>query len=201
MGRILFVIGIIMTVAGCAIPFVTMGGMFANMAPMMDLATDRDAREAELCNVAEGETLEEVQGASTYTQGHGYGRSTTLYCVDEEGNRRDVTMDLVEGMLGDDLFGSISNTIGQTFLATGLSIVGVILMVVGAIMSLGKRKNVMMVNPYNAAINMNPMQPMQPSQNNPQGLTAQLQQLEQAYKQNLISREEYDKARQNLLNK
>src|SRR5687767_11808647 len=126
MGRILLVIGIIMSVVGCAIPFITMGGMFANMAPMMDLATDSDAREAELCE--EGETLEEEQGASTYTQGQGYGRSTTLYCVDEEGNRRDVTMDLVEGMLGDNFFSSISNTVGQTFLATGLSIVGVFLM-------------------------------------------------------------------------
>ena len=206
MGRILVVIGIIMTIVGFAAPMFSLGGMFSNMDSMMELATDKEAREAELCE--EGETLEEEQGASVYTQGQGYGRPTTLYCVNEDGERRDVTMDMVEGMLGDDFFSSISNTVGQTFLSIGLSIVGIFLMVIGGIMSLGgKRKNMMMVNPYNSSINMNPMQPIQPMQptqaaeNNPQSLTAQLQQLEQAYKQNLISREEYDKARENLLNK
>jgi hypothetical protein len=206
MGRFLVILGIILMIVGFAAPMFTMGGLFSSLDPMLNLATDSDAREDELCE--EGEHLEEEGGASVYTQGQGYAHTVVSYCVDEDGNKRDVTMDLVDSMLGDNFFGGIGDMIGQTFIFVGLGTLGIILTVIGAIMSAtGKRKGMLVMNPYNASFNMQPMQPMNPSNfasqtpsNVPQNLTAQLQQLEQAFNSNLITREEYDKARQNLLN-
>jgi hypothetical protein len=215
MGRFLAFIGLIMMLVGFVGPMFSLGNIFSGLQPTIDLAVDADAREAELCE--EGETLEEEHGASTYTMGTGYGRTITSYCVDEDGNRREVTGDLIESMIGGDFFGNISNSIGQSLIFVGLGVLGTFLMVIGMIMSIGgKRKGLIAMNPYNASLT--PMQPMNPNNfgsstpmsgsgfassmpsNAPQNLASQLQQLEQAYNQSLITREEYEKARQNLLN-
>jgi hypothetical protein len=237
MGRFFVILGIILMIIGFAAPMFSMGGLFSSLDPMLNLATDSDTREAELCK--EGEHLEEEQGAESYSPTTGYGHSITAYCVDEDGDRRDVTAEFVaqllgveldengnlptdadammETFMGGDLMSGITDTIGQSLMFAGLGVVGTFLMVIGMIMSLGgRRKNMMVMNPYNASFT--PMQPTNmsgfgsPISGNPSSfgspvqpntsntLAAQLQQLEQAYNQSLITREEYDKARQNLLN-
>jgi hypothetical protein len=224
MGRILVFIGIIMMIAGFVAPMLSMGSLFDSFAPILDMATNSDARAAELCKG--GESLEQEEGASTYTQGTGYGHTVLYYCVDDEGNRREVTGEFIGEMLGieldengemptdpdkimetfmgGDLMSGVSGMIGQSFLFAGLNIVGIILVIIGSFMMRGKRSQMMVMNPYNASFT--PMQPVAPSNignpvqpNMPNNLTVQLQQLEQAYNQSLITREEYDKARQKLL--
>ena len=69
-----------------------------NLGNTMNLATDAKAREAQLCKP--GEKLEENKGASQYTPGQGYASSVTLYCVNNDGVKRDVTGEFATGMVG-----------------------------------------------------------------------------------------------------
>jgi hypothetical protein len=99
MGRLLVFVGIILMAVGFIAPMFSIGNLFSGLQPTINLATDTEAQEAELCE--EGETLEQETGASTYTQGQGYGSPVTLYCVDAAGKQREVTGDFAETLLGD----------------------------------------------------------------------------------------------------
>jgi hypothetical protein len=203
MGRLLIFVGIILMVVGFIAPMFSIGNLFSGLQPTLDLATDPQVQEAELCE--EGETLEQENGASTYAPGRGYGSSVTLYCVNDAGTRREVTGDFAESLLQDvPGLSNIGGMIGQTFLFSGLGVFGVILTIIGAMMSFGNRRKILMtsytLNPTGMNIASSGLGNPSPSNpNSPQGLTNQLQQLEQAYQQNLITREEYDKARAKLL--
>ncbi len=89
-GRLLALVGVVMMgfgIFGIYRSSQAIAGL--NLGNTMQLATDAKAREAELCKP--GETLKESKGASQYTQGQGYSSSVTLYCVNSEGQERDVT--------------------------------------------------------------------------------------------------------------
>lgn len=212
MGRLLLFLGLIAMLVGIGGSIFSvagsLGGLMPNIQSMLP-STDN------LCNA--GETLEmETDGVTVYTPGSGYAQTSRLYCVDSAGNRREVTGNFAEGAMGQigTLFNDIMGGVGAGFMWTGLTIVGVILMIVGAIMS-GRRRMRVVVN----GMNMNSgdvvrvggqVMQISPDSNIPargkavagvdtQDLTNKLRQLDQARSAGLVTQEEYDRLRQQIL--
>jgi uncharacterized membrane protein len=219
--RVLLIIaGIILIAAGFVLPFIT-SFMPNSFGSAIEAATDGEARAAELCR--EGETLDVVQGATTYTQGSGYGRSTQYYCVNGAGVRRDVTGDFVQNMFGD-VFNAIPSILPNVGFML-LPFIGVVLLLLGILLSVrvrpqqgitlsmahagspnaqtftvdkgGKRTVVMMDHGGDFADLMQQVKAKQGSSGG--DLTARLQQLDEARAKNLISQEEYERLRKQAL--
>lgn len=217
-GKLLTLIGVILLGVGI------FGIMRANqsipnlgLGNAMSLATDAKAREAKLCN--EGETLEEVQGASSYTPGSGYGRPTQSFCVDSEGNRRDVTGELAESLIGgiDGIFSGVMSSMMGSVIYFGMMGFGLVLTIIGLIIGRRRTQNmpisfggpggaVYTTTTYNSqnpggSVDLNQLiqQARQMKTAASGDLTARLKQLDDALKAGLISQTEYDRARQNIL--
>lgn len=192
MGRFLIVLGIILIIAGFVLPFF---GMQSFLEPILNIATDVSGREAELCK--EGETLREVSGGSVYTPGMGYGRSVRYFCVNASGDEREVTDQFAQGMIGD-VLGAITGA--SPFLLTmALSFCGFPVLILGILLSIRGRTR-------SARLVVNPLTGMPQSAGGFQStgssgdLSARLQQLDQAYQKNLLSREEYERLRDEIMN-
>lgn len=218
MGRILTLLGVVMLLAGLGgILYSSFSsfGAFGSASGIDQLIATPSADT--LCKP--GETLDVVQGASSYTPGSGSGRPTSYFCVDADGNRRDVTGDFV-----DDLFGSAGGFVGGlfngilgTFLWGGLMTLGIIFMVFGMIsrrMS-GKMPTigggvVLPTGTYTSGTVLGSSSapytpPPSPSFGTPAAgktppLAERLKQLEDARAAGLISQEEYERLRQQALN-
>ena len=93
-GRLLALVGIVIIGFGI-FGIVRSTQSIPGLGSIMQVATDAKAREAQLCKP--GEKLEEAKGASQYTPGQGYGSSVTLYCVNNDGIKRDVTAEFARG--------------------------------------------------------------------------------------------------------
>src|SRR6266498_3045223 len=98
-GRLLALVGVVIIGIGIFGIFrASQSLMGMNLGNTMQVATDAKAREAQLCKP--GEKLEENKGASQYTPGQGYGSPVTMYCVNNEGQKRDVTEQFGNSMVG-----------------------------------------------------------------------------------------------------
>lgn len=221
MGRLLFVVGILMILAsivGSILPFT---GFQLNFNPQPDASA--------LCK--DGEMLIEETGASVYTPGQGYASPIRFFCQDSSGERYEVTGNFAEGLIGD-----VSNTVsGVMDMFTSLIIwvfvliVGIVLMIIGGMMSRGRRyRNMTMPiitssypsspvggTPTGDSLTMvqthldtgsratstprwgTPTIPLSPP--NTGDLASRLQQLDGARQAGLISQEEYERLRQRLL--
>ncbi len=211
MGRILIFLGILGIIGGVLIgvvgPF--MGGFgFGGFNDFLNTATNGEATAAELCR--EGETLETDQGASTFTQGQGWARSTQYYCVNNDGVRRDVTGEFVEGLFGG-VFNMLPGFLGGIGISALLSTCGTGLLVVGIILAVMRGRRGMQVvttQSYVSGADLNSI--LAQARNTPVvtgsspkasggDLTARLEQLKAAFDKKLISQEEYDRARKAIL--
>lgn len=209
MGRLLPVLGILLVIGGI---IATATSMFSNVLSgslqgvqnVVNTAVNADEAAAKYCK--EGEKLVTEKGASDYTPGQGYASSVVYYCEDSEGQRRDVTVDFAN-----DLVGQAFNAIPsfnftphlELLLISGL---GVVLIVVGAIVGRRQRAGIMLM-PVQVGDNMDMAQVIQQAQavksqqigNADNARTAKLRQLDEARDKGLISKEEYDRLRQQIL--
>ncbi len=218
-GKFLAFIGMLMIGAGIfGIIRSSQSLLGLNLGNTMQLATDAKAREAQLCKP--GEKLVEEKGASTYTSGQGYASSVTMYCVNNENQKRDVTGDFATGMVGQvgGIFdGVFSGLLGAVvyFVLIGI---GLLLTIIGLL--LGRRRSIPSVAfnvptssgaasttssfaPQNSAgsVDLNHViqQARQMKAASATDLTTRLKQLEDARNAGLISQTEYDHARQQIL--
>lgn len=205
-GIVLIMVGIGSAIGGA------FGGIMNMMAPAMDIAqnyADADDEAAALCN--DNETLEKETGASEYTVGQGYASSVVYTCVDPQGNRRDVTGEFAEKMVGD-LAGALNFNFSFSPIGLVLPILGVVLIFAGLLIRGRKAETVdvpgvagsfpgarvMRIDPRTGKA---PVDLGQIIRQNTGGvdLTTRLKQLEDARSQGLISQEEYDRLRKQIL--
>jgi hypothetical protein len=217
-GRLLALVGVVMIgfgLFGIIRASQSLAGM--NFGNTMQLATDAKAREAQLCKP--GEKLEEPKGASQYTPGQGYASSVTLYCVNSEGQKREVTGEFANTLLGGvgDIFSNALSGLASAVIYPILIVIGVILTIIGLLIA--RRRS--------PAVNFGVVGTGSPSvytttytSQNPGGsidlnqviqqardmkaaassdLSTRLKQLDEAKNAGLISQTEYDRARQNIL--
>jgi hypothetical protein len=215
MGRILTFLGVIVLLVGIAGSVWSFLGPFLNPTnTMFNPAADAvqaalDGPKAEdLCEP--GETIETEEGSSSRTVGGTWGRPITVYCVDDEGNRREVTGDFANDLLGGALAGipSFMGGIGLSMCFSTLIAVGVVLLVIGSLITRRSRQQNMVtlggipgVQMYTSTERPIANVTTRYVQANPSGgdLTAKLRQLEEAHNKGLISAEEYDRLRQQIL--
>lgn len=142
MGRLLLIVGILMTIAG------TVGSTVGFLVPMQGVvgaATNTSQSAAALCT--NGERLEETQGVSSYTPGHGTGRPVNYYCVDKNGVRREVTGAVVSSLLGSTASGVLGGfMVSGAF--CGLSGLGVLFIIIGVILIVKRRLSTPQVTAY-----------------------------------------------------
>jgi hypothetical protein len=223
MGRILVVIGVLMLAAGVIVPFAGSFGFLTNMGQISEIVT---ADEAELCN--DDETLETESGPAsrTSTDDMTMGRTVLYYCVNEEGERRDVSETFISDMMSETggILGGVGSMLTSGLAATGLSMGGVALIVVGVLMTVRTRPRV--VNQFgqpvtridlrggNSPVGTSPFgnSPVgaPPSSANPTqtppnagGMQGDVidfvrDQLDTAYRNGQITREDYDRAVEKL---
>ncbi len=199
MGRLLIFLGLILVVGGIAATVIGFSsGFMGSLGGVVDSAVNLDERAAELCE--SGEQLETDEGASSYTPGQGSGRNVFYYCVNDADERRDITSEVYEGFIGQ-TFDSISNMIpgvGAGLLGGCAIPIGVVFIVIGAIV--GRRHS-----PGMMTVNGRPVVTVRSNlgQSMPAGggvdWVARLKQLDDARSKGLISQEEYDKLRQQIL--
>lgn len=204
MGRLLILIGIIAMIGGGF----GLSGSF--LQPIGDIVSSVnpeaiEAQAAALCN--DGETLKIEQGAETYSPSSGWGRPTYFYCVDNQNNRREVTEEFGSDLISNTTSSALS-IISGTFTWMCLSSLGFVVLLIGIIMSVRKRAQPLETSPYASLSPVSGDPEMQwhvPSSKKARpdssDLTDRLQKLEEARSANLISQEEYDRLRQNILNK
>lgn len=237
MGRILILLGVAMIifsiVAFSSSIMGTIGGA-VNSAVNTAISTPN---ADEYCNP--DETLEESQGSSQYTPGQGYASSVQYYCVDDAGNRRDVTGQFAENLLGgmSGIFSSFSSPFRMEYVA--LFGGGVLALFIGIFVSVSRGRRRFAAaqtmnfdfssgtpvpgSPSGTRVQMNgqeyvttpemanQIRRMQnavhftnvvagtPAAQTTGDLKSRLSQLDEALKANLISQEEYDRLRQQLL--
>lgn len=220
MGRILVVIGVLMLAAGVVVPLAGSFGFLSDIGQIGEIVT---ADAMDLCET--GETLETESGASSRTSTGDFttGRTVLYYCVNAEGERRDVSESFYSQMMRESggILGGIGPMLTSGLAATGLSMGGVALIVVGVLMTVRTRPRV--VNQFgqpvtridlrgggNSPVGTSPFgnspvgvppstaNPMQtpPNAGGMQGDVIDFvrDQLDTAYRNGQITREDYDRA-------
>ena len=216
-GRLLALVGIIIIGVGVFGIFrASQSFMGTNLGNTMQLATDAKAREAQLCKA--GEKLEENKGASQYTPGTGYASSVAMYCVNNDGVKRDVTEQFGNSMVsqvGGIFENMLPNLLGSVIYVV-LIPVGVVLTIIGLIFSRRRSSAVSFGVPVvsstgfssyttqNAGGRVDLNQVIQQARDmkaaaGSSDLTTRLKQLEDARNAGLISQTEYDRTRQQIL--
>jgi hypothetical protein len=219
MGRILVIIGVLMLAAGIIVPLAGSFGFLSNIGQIGEVVT---ADAADLCET--GERLETESGASSRTSTGDFttGRTVLYYCVDANGGRRDVSEAFYSQMIGEagGIFSGVGSMLTSGLAATGLSMGGVALIIVGVLMTIRTRPRV--VNQFgqpvtrvdlrggnspigsapfgNSPVGMSP-NAANPTQTPPNagGMQGDVidfvrDQLDTAYRNGQITREDYDRA-------
>lgn len=141
MGRSISVLGVILLLlGGCGLvfsflaPVLNLGGMFNPATTAIESAFE-GPQAAELCN--EGEEIITERGESEVGPSIEFRRTERVFCVDAEGNRREVTAEYAGDVIGGVLqtlpgfFGSLGLGLCASFLLTA----GVILFAIGWLIS------------------------------------------------------------------
>lgn len=196
MGRLLLFCGIVLVIlgiAGVGLGLTSIGGSFFNL-----VSDAINPTAAELCNA--GETLDQVEGPDEYTAGEGYRHTVRYFCVSAAGERREVTGSFVQGMLGQ-AFGSVPAMflpmIGGCVLA-----VGIFFTIIGLVLSARRR---VLASPtvvtQRYAFDFPPDQSDTPAPRASEAtdLAAKLRQLDQARDSGLITEDEYQRKRQQII--
>jgi hypothetical protein len=219
MGRLLVIIGVLMLAAGVIVPFAGSFGFLSNIGQIGEVVT---ADAADLCET--GETMEPESGASSRTSTGDFttGRTVLYYCVDANGGRRDVSDAFYSQMMRETggIFSGVGSMLTSGIAATGLSMGGVALIIIGVLMTVRTRPRVVNefgqpvtrinlrggntpvgtspfgdspigVPPNNANLTQTP-----PSAGGMQGDVIDFvrNQLDTAYRNGQITREDYDRA-------
>lgn len=215
MGKWLVILGIVLTIVG-------FGGMMVSIIKTVQNVADPsqfEKIEQQLCQP--GEKLEQEMGAYEYQPGGMSGRPVRYFCIDNEGQQREVTGTFVQGLFGQ-VTGGLIPGLSATFLYTGLMTLGIPLVVVGIILMVMKRSRTAASNMGQVyttmsqgqgsipvqlrgqSVNLSPemqqfFQQIAASPNPRADLKTRLQQLEQARQSGLISQEEYERLRKQIL--
>lgn len=197
MSRLIMIVGVILVVVGIGSMVAGVGGIGTNFVNNLNDAINPTAEE--LCNP--GETLDQVMGAESYSPSTGYGRQVSYFCVNDAGERREVTGSFVQGMLGQ-VFGSIPSMFIPALGGCVLT-VGVLFVVIGFILSARRRGiNRVTVPAYGFDFPTNPTTTPAPrARQQPQSgdLSAKLRQLDEARQSGLLTEDEYQRMRKEIL--
>jgi hypothetical protein len=214
MGRLITFLGFLLLIGG-------IGGMvlssvsgfnFGNLASLGASPTTDQLCES-------GERLVEEKGSSQYTQGQGYASPVQYFCETTAGVRRDVTASFVNGLFGQasGFVGQIGQMVGKQFMWAGLLTLGIILMVIGTIITRIRSGGAVVRYGPQVYVNGQPVMPGGQVYVNGQPMTSQtsdwqkaasasstsladkLRQLENARNAGLITSDEYDRARQAII--
>ncbi|MEO8396022.1 MAG: SHOCT domain-containing protein [Chloroflexota bacterium] len=197
MSRIVMFLGILMiVVGGIGFVFGLVGAplLIANSATQLSEPT-----AADLCKP--GEELVTERGAESYSFSNGYSHSQTYYCVNDAGTRRDVTFDAAKNFIGG--FLPSLGTLVIPIAGGGLCSIGFFLAIFGFIFS--RRRTFQNASSQYVFAGQNvpssftatPSAPVRPPA---QGdLAAKLRQIEEAHKSGLITEDEYNRMRQEIL--
>jgi hypothetical protein len=212
MGRLLIFLGILGIIGGVLIGVLGAFGSgfgFSGFQDVINASVNGEETAAALCR--EGETLETTRGASTYTQGTGWAASVSYYCVNGDGERREVTGEFVQTLFGG-VTDALPGLLGGIGLSTLLSTCGTGLLVLGIIVAIMRgRRGMQVASPqtYVAGADLNsilaaraknaPVMTVGTPNVSSGSLTARLEQLKAAFDKKLISQEEYDRARKAIL--
>ncbi|MCC6801491.1 MAG: SHOCT domain-containing protein [Anaerolineae bacterium] len=197
MSRLIMIVGILLVVVGIGSMAAGVGGIGTNFLSNLTDAIDPTAEE--LCNP--GETLDQVMGPESYSPGTGYGRQVSYFCVNDAGERREVTGSFVQGMLGQ-VFSSIPSMFIPALGGCVLT-VGILFVVIGFILSARRRSaNRVTVSTYGFDFPANPTPTAAPRpRQQPQSgdLSAKLRQLDEARQSGLLTEDEYQRKRREIL--
>ena len=200
MPKFLITLGILLIVGSFIAPMATsFGGL---KIPGLQSPT-----AAVLCRP--GETLETKSGGSARIAGSNtYAHSVQYVCVDQQGNRRDATGDFVNN-LGGETMSFIQNIFGAAMITTVASLAGTALLVVGIIMSVRRgiaSGKLRVVTPVYADITDQMKGTLLGAKSSSSAAGAKssdaatrLQQLEGMYRSRLISEDEYQAKRKEIL--
>lgn len=190
MGKLLLFLGVVLGIAGTVGMVLGFTGQFSQIGQMITSAVQTpDA--AEYCQP--GEQIQESSGASSYSPDMGWGRTVIYYCVDAQGNRRDITSAVTDNLFGSmgGVLGSVFNGVGSLLLSGGLCSLGALLGIIGLVMVLARGRR----GATQAAIEVGFDSPGQSEQT----AEARLRKLEQLYAAGTISAEEYERLRRQIL--
>ena len=190
MSRILFFLGIVLMIVG----FV--GVVFGLITvPQQIIGTVSQAKNPDVKSLCKpGETLATEEGPEEYDiNQHLYDRSTTFYCVNDAGVKRDVTQQFANGFV-QNLFGSFGSVVIPV-ISCILGTFGFILALFGGMFYLRRRA---MSSVLALETNAAPMvyQNRAPANSD---LSAKLNQLEEARNSGLITELEYQQKRREIL--
>jgi hypothetical protein len=191
MSRVVLFFGIVLLLVGTAGVIIGMVGIPLQFTSTIFQAVTPTA--AELCNP--GETLDEVRGAEEYTALEGTRRAIRYFCVNDAGERREVTTSFVTGMLGDALRGL--GVFAIPFLSSCICTVGLLFTAFGAIFS--RRRAMLAVNNFAFPEDFDTTTASRQPSAASAALTNRLRQLEDARRSGLISEDEYQRMRQEAL--
>lgn len=206
LGVVLLLVGIAGTIWSFINPLLDPTGSIFNPArDAIQSAVDGPKAE-ELCEPGERVVTEE--GPPSRTVGGTWGRPVTVFCVDAEGNRREVTGEFVSDLLGQTFQGipAFLGGLGLTMCFSSLIVVGIILLIIGMVASRRRQPGVVMVGGIpdvqtsdRSASVMDVSRYVQQTGSSGGDLAAKLRQLEDARAKGLISADEYDRLRQQIL--
>jgi hypothetical protein len=199
MGKLLLFLGIVLGIAGTVGMVLGFTGQFSQLGQMITSAVQTpDA--AEYCQP--GEQIQESGGAASYSPDMGWGRTVIYYCVDAQGNRRDITSAVMDNLFGSmgGVLGSVFNGVGSLLLSGGLCSLGALLGIIGLVMVLARRRRtvdgqfaVPMGGAPAGGVGVDPLGQSE------QTAEARLRKLEQLYAAGTISAEEYERLRRQIL--
>ncbi|HVU14543.1 MAG TPA: SHOCT domain-containing protein [Phototrophicaceae bacterium] len=201
MSRFLLYGGIVLTVIG-VIGFVA--GMI--IFPMQIANTVSSATHPDTSNLCHSdETLSTEEGPEEYDVSQQiYDHSVYFYCTNKAGVQRDVTDQVGQGIVNTvfSSFGGSLTSVLIPVLSSILCIPGIIMIIIGAIFSPRRVMRAAMVSRYRGDGWATPPVTPQPSQPQPpidSDLAGRLRQLEEARQSGLLTEDEYQQKRRQIL--